>query len=39
MYEPSILRTLKDLKKNGVTVLHEIDATNLKEDLIDPENK
>ena len=39
MYEPSIIRTLKDLNKNGATVLNEIDATNLNGDLIDPENK
>ena len=39
MYEPLIVRTLKDLKKNGVIVLNEIDAMNLNGDLIDPDKK
>lgn len=39
MYEPSIIRTLKDLKKNGAIILNEIDATNLNGDLIDPDKK
>ena len=39
MYESSIVRTLKDLKKNGVIVLNEIDAMNMNGDLIDPDKK
>jgi hypothetical protein len=39
MYEPSIVRTLKDLNKNEIIVLNEIHTMNLNGDLIDPDKK